>query len=399
MKKRPGINKYILVCYLMTFACGFGSSATQFVKLDMRLYLGLSNTLFATLATVNLIVSLVVTLGLSNILDTKDNKKLIVTGLSIQLIGLVTGIFISNPVMVVISNVFSGFGYSIASSAAYPAFMMIDPDNVTTHVNREQGALTFGAFVSPLIMAVLINTLGITWRIAYIIYACTSASLLIFALTQKSPGVPEKHFEDKTDESTESTKEGKKKIFSPYFISVAAALTLYMIMEAGVLMYSKDYFTLNLDYVVGASLCISAIRGGMTISRMYGDKVFKDKIKLSLISMILTAASVFILSFSKINFLSLIAIFLFGIFSGAVWPTVFSMGLVTDKSISGKLTSILLVCNTIGNNLGNLMTGAIIDNTSIPTAFFVSGVVGILCILAILLASRFGKKQGISRTN
>ncbi|MBQ6003567.1 MAG: MFS transporter [Clostridia bacterium] len=390
MKKGLKINKYILLCYLMTFACGFGGSATQFIKMDMRLYLGLSNTLFATLATVNLVVSLFVTLVLSRVLDRADNKKLIVAGLSVQLIGLVTGIFISNPVMVVISNMFSSLGYSIASSAAYPAFMMLDSDNVTMHVNREQGALTLGAFISPLIMAVIINVLGVTWRIAYIIYAMASASLLIFALTQKSPGVPEKHFEEKTAESESTT--AKKKLVTPYFIFTAAALTLYMIMEAGVINYSKDYFTLHLDYVLGASVCISAIRGGMTISRMYGDKLIKEKFKLILISMALTVLSVLILVFSKTGIISLIAIFLFGVFSGAVWPTVFSLGLVTDKSQSGKLTSILLICNTIGNNAGNLIAGAMIDNFSIPHAFFLAAVVGILCIAAVFLSSREAKK-------
>lgn len=391
MKKGLKINKYILLCYLITFASGFGGSATQFIKMDMRLYLGLSNTLFATLATVNLVVSLFVTLVLSRVLDKADNKKLIVAGLSIQLIGLVTGVFISNPVMVVITNMFSSLGYSIASSAAYPAFMMLDSDNVTMHVNREQGALTLGAFISPLIMAVIINVLGVTWRIAYIIYAITSASLLVFALTQRSPGVPEKHFEEKTSENESSSV--KKKLVTPYFIFTAAALTLYMIMEAGVINYSKDYFTLHLDYVLGASVCISAIRGGMTISRMYGDKLIKEKFKLILISMALTVLSVLILVFSKVGIISLIAIFLFGVFSGAVWPTVFSLGLVTDKSQSGKLTSILLICNTIGNNAGNLIAGAMIDNFSIPHAFFLAAVVGIFCIAAVFLSSREAKKQ------
>ena len=391
MKKGLKINKYILLCYLITFASGFGGSATQFIKMDMRLYLGLSNTLFATLATVNLVVSLFVTLVLSRVLDKADNKKLIVAGLSIQLIGLVTGIFISTPVMVVITNMFSSLGYSIASSAAYPAFMMLDSDNVTMHVNREQGALTLGAFISPLIMAVIINVLGVAWRIAYIIYAITSASLLVFALTQKSPGVPEKHFEEKTSENESPAV--KKKIITPYFIFTAAALTLYMIMEAGVINYSKDYFTLHLDYVLGASVCISAIRGGMTISRMYGDKLIKEKFKLILISMALTVLSVFILVFSKTGIISLIAIFMFGVFSGAVWPTVFSLGLVTDKSQSGKLTSILLICNTIGNNAGNLIAGAMIDGFSIPHAFFLAAVVGVFCIAAVFLSSREAKKQ------
>nr|MBQ4455443.1 MFS transporter [Clostridia bacterium] len=168
---------------------------------------------------------------------------------------------------------------------------------------------------------------------------------------------------------------------------------LYMIMEAGVINYSKDYFTLHLDYVLGASVCISAIRGGMTISRMYGDKLIKEKFKLILISMALTVLSVFILVFSKTGIISLIAIFMFGVFSGAVWPTVFSLGLVTDKSQSGKLTSILLICNTIGNNAGNLIAGAMIDGFSIPHAFFLAAVVGIFCIAAVFLSSREAKKQ------
>ena len=392
METKPKLNTYLILCYLMTFACGFGSSAVQFVKLDLRLYLDLSNTLFATLSTVNMIVQFIVILGLSKLLDKTDNKKLIVLGLSLQFVGLFVGIFIVNPFMVIITNVISGLGYSLASTACYPAYVMIDPDHVTTHVNREQGTLTFGAFISPIIMAVLINSLELSWRTAYIVYSSIVGLILLLMLFQKSPGVPEQHFEEKTEETKSDS---KKKIFSVYFIAVTAALFLYIFYETGVIYYSKDFFVLDLEYALGATLCISAIRGGMTFTRMFGDRIIKDQFRLSIYSSALAIVTIAALVFTHTGWLALLEIFLFGFFCGACWTTIFSLGLLTDPSISGKLTSILLIFNTIGFNIGNLIMGAVIDNFSIRTSFAVDAVLAVLSVVALMIAQKAAKKEGV----
>ena len=159
-KKRQCLPVYILFCYLLSFYTGFNMSGTQFVLLDMKTEFGLSSTLMAAISSAQLISSLAMSLLFSKLLDHMDNKKVLLAGSFCSIAGALFAGFSGGPMITLVSYIISGVGSNMLLSAPFPGMAKLDPEHITLHLNRQQGALSCGAFISPLIMALLFNDIG-----------------------------------------------------------------------------------------------------------------------------------------------------------------------------------------------------------------------------------------------
>lgn len=70
------------------------------------------------------------------------------------------------------------------------------------------------------------------------------------------------------------------------------------------------------------------------------------------------------------------------------------MGLSLDTKSSGKLTSILMLFNNIGNNLGNLMIGACVDAMGVGDAYYVAAGVALIGVAVLVIGVRSFRKLG-----
>ncbi len=390
-KKRQCLPVYILFCYLLSFYTGFNMSGTQFVLLDMKTEFGLSSTLMAVISSAQLISSLAMSLLFSKLLDHMDNKKVLLAGSFCSIAGALFAGFSGGPMITLVSYIISGVGSNMLLSAPFPGMAKLDPEHITLHLNRQQGALSCGAFISPLIMALLFNDIGLSWRWAYYISAIMLCIITICFLFVPSPGKPGE-ISEYPEETVEEKKIRKRIILTPAFLCMGICLGLYMVMEIGLLGYAKDYFMIGMNDILGASLCISIVRGGMTISRLFGERVIKNRVWMSILTMGLSGVSLLLMAIFRIPVVSLIWCGLFGLFAGPCWPTILSMGLSLDTRSSGKLSSILMIFNNIGNNLGNLLIGACVDTLGIRRAYYVAASIAILGILLLIIGVRSFRK-------
>ena len=93
---------------------------------------------------------------------------------------------------------------------------------------------------------------------------------------------------------------------------------------------------------------------------------------------------------------ALLACLLFGVFAGPCWPTVLSMGLSIDPKASGKLTSLLMLFNNLGNNLGNLLIGACVDAMGVANAYYVAAGAAVLGVVSLLVGVRSFRRLGLT---
>jgi fucose permease len=110
--------------------------------------------------------------------------------------------------------------------------------------------------------------------------------------------------------------------------------------------------------------------------------------------MALSGVALLLMALFRIRGVSLIWCALFGLFAGPCWPTVFSIGLDLDLKASGKLTSIMMILNSLGLNLGNIAIGAAADTFGVQNAYYFSAAVAIPGILVFLLAVKYFRKAG-----
>ncbi len=385
---------YIFLCYLISYNSGMQMSGQQHILLDMRTEFGISNATMALISSVQMLTSLGLSLLFSRIIDRIANKKLVLTGGSIAVCGALLNGFSTGPATTILAFMISSVGSCFLMAVPYSAFSQLDPDNVTKHVNVQQGVLSFGAVISPLLLAVLIGRLGLNWRWHYRI----SASILTIIITlfaQTKTGVPQSYRETHEiggGKDTPSTR--KRLIFTPAFLLLSATLGIYMATEVGILNYSKEYFMVRLDDVVGASLCISLIRASMTVTRLTASRIIKNRVTLCVGSFALSGISLLLMAVFPIKVFSLLWCVLFGLFAGPCWPTVFSIGLDLDLKASGKLSSTMMIFNNIGTNLGNLTIGAAADRFGVQSSFYVTAGAALLGTIVFPLAVKFFRKSG-----
>ncbi|MGI6665138.1 MAG: MFS transporter [Christensenellaceae bacterium] len=383
---------YIWLCYLLSLSSGMQMSGQQFVLVDMKNEFAISNALMAAITSVQLVTSVVMTLIMSGIMDKVDHRKLVVFGGGVSTLGILLSGFSTGPVMTTASLIIGGIGSNITMAIPFSIFTSLDPDNITKHVNIQQGALSFGAFASPLILAVLMNSLGLNWRWHYRLAALMLLGIVIMFFVVK----PEKQINEMPQsEEKPVMHKGKSVIFSATFIFASLGLALYMAMEAGMLNYAKQYFTVGLDDVIGASWCISLIRLSMTITRLWGGKLIKNRVTMGVVTFALSGVSLLLMALFPIPVVALVWCVLFGLFAGPCWPTIFSMGLEIDTTASGKISNLMMLLNSAGMHLGNLVVGAFIDANGIRESFFLSAGFAIPGIIVFLLAVYAFRKAGM----
>ncbi len=387
MKKKGML--YVFLCYLLSLNSGITMSGQQFVLLEMKTEFGISNATMATLSSVQLVTSIVMVLVLGQMMDRLDLKKLIVVGGSISLSGMLLNGFSTGPAMTAASFIVASIGSNITMAVPFPVFMRVDPDHATRHVNIQQGALSFGAFGWPLIMAVLVNNFHLNWRWQYRI----SASVLFFIVFMFAVLKPVKRVE-KEPEEKKSGAGVTRLIFSPMFLALAATLGSYMFVEIGVLNYAKQYFDLGLNDLLGASLCISVIRAGMTITRFTGSRLIKNRVVLTFSGMTLGGIAALLMAVFRIPVYSLIWCLIFGLAVGPYWPTLFSMGLELNPQASGRLTNIMMLCNSLGMHIGNLCMGTVVDSYGPMNVFYFIAAACGACLVILFVAIRILRKKG-----
>lgn len=384
---------YILLCYILSFYTGFNMSAAQFVLLDMKTEFAISSTLMAAISSAQMITSLGMSLLFSGLLDRLDNKKVMLAGCFCSILGSIIAGFSNGPIMTLISYMVSGIGGNMLLATPFPAMTKLDPARITLHVNRQQGALSCGAFISPLLMALLINEIGLGWRWSYHISTCMLIAITIFFCFAPSPG-KSGEVAGVAEETPEERKARRRIILTPAFICMGLGLALYMFMEIGLLSYAKDYFMVGLNDILGASLCISVVRGGMTLSRLFGERLIKNRVWMSIGTMSLSGLCLLLMAIFRLPVVSLIWCALFGLIAGPCWPTILSMGLSLDTKSSGKLTSILMLFNNVGNNLGNLLIGACVDMMGVGNAYYVAAGISLIGVVVLLIGVRSFRRLG-----
>ena len=389
---------YIWICYLLSFCSGLQMSGQQFVLLDMKTTFGISNATMAAITSVQLVTSILMTLALSVIVDKMDHRKLMIIGGSVSVVGLLLSGFSISPVMTIGAMFISGIGSSITMALPASIFTNLDETRITRHVNIQQGALSFGAFLAPLALSLLMNTFGMVWRWHYYISAILLGAIISIIVFIK-PDQPLRAIAHMPEDSAEVVHKRQAKssfILQPTFICISLALGLYMAMEAGLLNYVKQYFEIGVESVLGVTLCIPAIRLGMTITRLMGERLLKNRVYMGVGTFLLSGLCLLFMAIAPSATVGLVCCTLFGFVAGPCWPTIYSMGLEIDTGASGRLSNLMMLFNSAGMHLGNFFIGTMVDTVGVVNSYYTSATIAIPGVLVFLLAVRAFRKAGLN---
>ena len=285
---------------------------------------------------------------------------------------------LSNSVLFFVGGVFLiGAGYSVCESVSAALISDLYPDRSARFINICQCALSFGAVLSPVIMHLIIKQFDMTWRVLFAI--CAAAYLIIlFPLI-------------KLRFSAEDARQrpARHAVFghyfrSPVFITLFAAIILYVGLENGFGYFAKTLFDLKLNASDFGSWAISAYWTGMAISRMAAGFRNQSPQRVLVISFVFSGAIFILLAFSQSAWVSLAACALTGMAFGPIWSTLVDLAAKAFPKCSGGAIGLMSSGCGMGGVLYPILMGLMADVFDIGIAFLLLAATafagGVLCV-------------------
>lgn len=321
--------------------------------------------------------------------DHVGRKKVIVPSLLIAAIGgFISGWAawkLTNPyILILIGRSLQGVGAAGAAPIVMPLIgdMFKNEEEVSTNLGIIETSNTLGKVVSPILGAFLA---GIFWYLPFFVIPvfCTFSLLLMIFLVKRAKvehePVPLRIFVKKL---REIFKLNGRWLFATFFIGIILMFVLF-----GVLFYLSD--TLEKNFGINdlkKGLILAVPLGALCLSSLITGKVIKDhKLLMKWITfggLLLLAASIFSLSFSKNLWYMIIMFLLSGVGIGASLPCLdhyVTEGI--EQKQRGTITSLFHSMRFIGVASGPPVMALLMKQMDNGMFYVLSGVATLACLL------------------
>jgi Fucose permease len=274
-----------------------------------------------------------------------------------------------------------GAGYSVCETAGSAALSDLSPEDGARWVNFSQGALSFGAVISPILTQVCTNAFGSSWRFVFyvcLIGAMLSAGLLLFSQIPSAPR------EELPRVSVLPIRQFRDLPFTMFFLSIL----LYVGLENGFGYFTESLFSLELGAVSLGAYAISAYWASMAFSRLlFG--VLRVKPERTLVVCLGASALLFLaLSFVKAPVPAFITCALIGFVFGPVWSILMNLAAARNPSASGGTIGLMSAGCGLGGAVFPALMGFFSDSFNLRSAFlllaFAAAAAAVLSLMAKL---------------
>ncbi len=282
-----------------------------------------------------------------------------------------------------------GAGYSVCETAGSAALSDLSREDGARWVNLSQGALSFGAVISPILTQVCTKAFGSSWRLVFFVClfgALLSAVLLFLSRIPsastveplQSTSLPIRHFRDLP--------------FTLFFFSIL----LYVGLENGFGYFTESLFSLELHTVSLGAYAISAYWASMAFSRLLFGVLSVKPERTLIISLGVSAVLFLALSLLKSPIPAFAACALIGFAFGPVWSALMNLAAARNPNSSGGAMGLMSAGCGLGGAVFPALMGLISDSLNLRAAFlllaFTTAVAAALSLAAKLRQSNLAPK-------
>jgi MFS family permease len=282
-----------------------------------------------------------------------------------------------------------GAGYSVCETAGSAALSDLSREDGARWVNFSQGALSFGAVISPILTQVCTKAFGSSWRLMFfvcLVGAMLSAVLLFFSHVTSASKDEVPHM------STLPIRQFHDLPFTLFFFSIL----LYVGLENGFGYFTESLFSLELGTVSLGAYAISAYWASMACSRLvFG--VLRVKPERLLIFVLGASALLFLaLSLANASIPAFIICALIGFAFGPVWSILMSLAAARNPSASGGTIGLMSAGCGLGGAVFPALMGLISDSFNLRAAFLLLALTAAIAA-ALSLAAKLRQQKLIPK--
>lgn len=372
-----------LPVFLAFLAMGFGDAVGPFVSLAKSEF-RLSNTVATLIPFVGLIMFGLLSVPVGVFQDKRGKKLVLVTGLSVILIGLLNAAFgLDSFGRFLLTVLLVGAGAAILQVAGNPIMRDVSSEGkFARNLSLGQFVKAIGSLSGPVIPVVAARYFGVSWKIIFPIYAGAILITLLAVATLRIARKEPEHKAATLGSCLALLKNG-------YVFAMVSAIFLYVGAEvcvsAGIPLHLKERFALDINKVglLGTGLFFTALTigrlsGGVILNWMAPRKFFLLTCGVSVVGLLgLWAPD---------RTLAVASFFLVGLGFANIFPLVFSLAVESMPERTNELSGLMVTAIVGGAFLPPLM-GFVADHSSVRTSFLVP-LAAILYITGTAIANR-----------
>lgn len=375
-------------CVLMFFV-GFEMGGFQFALRSISAEYSIHGIGSGLLVAAQYSSVIILPLLFGHIADRTGKRVVLLCFCAVFLLGCALAAFSGGAVAFSLGACFIGAGYSVCETVGSAALSDFSRKDGARWVNFSQGALSFGAVISPILTQVCTKAFGSSWRLVFfvcLIGALLSAILLFFsripvARAVESPhtsALPVQYFRDLP--------------FALFFFSIL----LYVGLENGFGYFTESLFSLELGTVSLGAYAISAYWASMAFSRLlFG--MLRMKPERALVYCLGASAALFAaLSLLKSPVPAIVACALIGFAFGPVWSNLMNLAAARSPNASGGAMGLMSAGCGLGGAVFPALMGLISDSFNLRAAFLLLALTA-AAAAALSLTAKFRQQKLIPK--
>lgn len=366
----------ILPVLMAFYVMGFGDIvgvATSYTQLEFEL----SNTLTQILTMLAFVWFALLSIPISVFQGKKGRKFTVNIGIVCFSVAMFLPIVLYNYYGMLLSFTCLGIGNAIVQVSANPLMKDVSSsDKLSRNLTLAQFVKAIAGMLGPFIAA-FCSVYFHNWTIVYWIYL--AICLITIFWLYVTPIQESKNAESTSMSKTFSLLKDRRILW--VVLGTFLMVGFDVGMNTNIVKYLRELFQVSQEEgSIGISIYFSALMTGRFFSA-----IVLNKLKTRSVLMGCTMLSIlsFILMFFVPNYLlGQICIFLVGLFSAAIFPLIFSIGLQYIPDRSNELSG-LMIMSVCGGGIIPPILGIISDLCSFMPAFFLYGI----CLLYVLSLS------------
>jgi len=369
----------LMASLLMGFADIIGV-ATGYIKKDFNL----GDDLAQLIPFMALVWFFLLSVPVGILQDKYGKRNMLNIGMGLIGVGMLVPFFhYSFPVML-LAMILMGIGNTIVQVSANPLLMDVLPkERFSSFMSLSQFIKAISSLLGPIIATFVAIHFG-DWKIVFAVYAITSILAVVWLYFTK--------IEESKGNEKPATFKSCFSLLNNKFVLFMALGIFFLVgadvgMNTNIANYLQSNFGLSLEK---ASLGISIYFAALMISRFMGAVLLNwiDAKKFLVVSAVLALLSMLALIFAPSALFAKIAIFMVGLASGNLFPSIFAITLGKMPDRANEISGLMIMAISGGAIIPPLM-GIMSANIGMIASLMVL----VVCMLYIVGASLYALKK------
>ncbi|MGD0338855.1 MAG: MFS transporter [Bacteroidota bacterium] len=357
-----------LPVFLAFLVMGFGDAVGPFVGLAKNNF-HLTNIEAQFIAFMGFIMFGILSVPMGLVQDKKGKKFILLSGLTVALLGLLIPIFgLSSYALFLLTVLLLGAGATILQVAGNPIMRDVSPPGkYSRNLSLGQFIKAIGSLSGPVIPALAAAWFASSWEILFPIYSIAIFITILFVSTMK---VEEQKKENAPPASFSSCFALlKNKFVLMMVIAIFVYVGAEVCMSAGIPLYLEKTFGVDISTlgILGTGLFFLALMTGRFLGSIILDKLSPQR--FFIITSLLSVIGILGL-FTGIQSIAVISMFVIGLGFANIFPLVFSITVDAMPERTNELSG-LMVTAIVGGAILPLLMGAVADAVNVVAGFIV----------------------------